>query len=109
MNEIAHGECMLSKQFEKIFEVRRCGNEHKCYRPLRNMLANSEWIDREYLKKLRVNSDYKVKDMISNMNEKYANIVAKEVCHRAKRKALRLLRGFIEKHYSRLRSYVAEL
>ncbi len=38
-----------------------------------------------------------------DLNEKYALIVCKKVCYRAKKKALMILRGSHEEHYARLR------
>ncbi|KAF2308579.1 hypothetical protein GH714_010907 [Hevea brasiliensis] len=50
-----------------------------------------------------------MKDMMVDLNEKYALTVCKEVCYRAKKKALKILKGLHQEHCARLRSCLVEL
>ena len=72
-------------------------------------MANREWLSLEFLREHRKNPNFSVKDLENHMMTTYALKVARATCYRAKVSALEKLRGSVQSHYTRLRSYVGEL
>lgn len=84
-------------------------SRHTCIRANKNRQATSKWIGNMFVPKLKANPKYSAKDMQRDCQLTYGIIVPLLKCYRAKWKALKQLRGTFQEHYSKIRSYVAEL
>ena len=82
---------------------------HECGRSLANKQATANWIGTKYLKKFRNNPTWSVSEMEDDLKERFGLIVRRSMCYKARVKALHILRGTLEEHYAKLRSYVLEL
>lgn len=96
-------------QNEYTFVINTMVKEHKCFRALRNRQANSEWIAKEFLEKIKMNPHLEVKEMNEYLKDKYALSITRNQLYKEKWKALHILRGFLKDHYQKLRPYKAEL
>ena len=81
---------------------------HKCRRCLTNKQATAKWIGTIYLTKFRNNPTWSVSEMKDALKERFGLII-RSMCYKARVKALHILRGTLEEHYAKLRSYVLEL
>ena len=79
---------------------------HKCGRSLTNKQANTKWIGTRYLKKFRNNPTWSISEMEDDLKERFGLIVRRSMCYKARVKVLHILRGTLEEHYAKLRSYV---
>lgn len=66
-------------------------------------------IAREFLNKIRLDPDLKLKDIQNILKDKNFLIVAVQHYYMRKCKALNILIDLLEEHYAKLRSYKAEL
>ena len=95
---------------ERSFIVKTANDVHCCLRATKkNAMANRDWLSKEYIKEFRKNPNFKVKDLQTHMMTTYALSVPTTSCYRAKSLAIETIRGSLEAHYARLRSYLGEL
>ncbi|WOL05029.1 hypothetical protein Cni_G13752 [Canna indica] len=96
-------------QMNEAFVIKIYDSEHKCSRPARNKQASSKWLARHYMETFRKKPDWNVLEMKRDIDKKFAISVTKNVCYRARARALKALSGLLADHYKMLSSYVVEL
>ena len=94
---------------ERTFIMRKCHGEHTCSRKNTNRQATAKWMAKEFMSAFRRKPYYKVKDMQTDLKEKYGIKVSNFICYKAKNRALTILRDNLEAHYGKLYSYRDEL
>ncbi|XP_057793597.1 uncharacterized protein LOC131010184 [Salvia miltiorrhiza] len=82
---------------------------HTCPRAMRNKQVSSSWIAKKYLNVFRVRPEITVKELGKDILERYACHTTIWKLYKAKDKAIEQLRGSVEQHYAKLRSYILEL
>ncbi|XP_057778387.1 uncharacterized protein LOC130997145 [Salvia miltiorrhiza] len=83
--------------------------EHDCVRPLHNRQATSGWIAEQMFEHIKSNPLMRAQEIQLLLRKKYNTRVELLQCYRAKDTALKKLRGTLEEHYAKLRSYISEL
>ncbi|GKE02803.1 transposase, MuDR, plant [Tanacetum coccineum] len=85
-------------------------DEHSCSRTFEYAtLITSNWIARNYAKKIMMNPCIKVKEIIESILKKYKCKVKISQARRGKMKALHLYETCLEDHYGMLWSYASEI
>ncbi|GJU35487.1 multidrug resistance-associated protein 5 [Tanacetum coccineum] len=85
-------------------------DEHVCSRTYEyGSLITSNWIARNYAKKIMINPSIKVKDIVALVLKKYKCKVSVSQARRGKIKALQQYQTCLEDHYGMLWSYAAEI
>ncbi|GJS19595.1 hypothetical protein Tco_0448227 [Tanacetum coccineum] len=97
-------------QEEKSFQIKNMIDEHVCSRTYEyGSLITSNWIARNYAKKIMINPSIKVKDIVALVLKKYKCKVSVSQARRGKIKALQQYQTCLEDHYGMLWSYAAEI
>ena len=97
-------------QNEKSFQIKSLNDKHACSRTYEfGSLITSNWIARNYAKKIMVNPTIKVKEIIAGILKKYKCKVSISMARRAKIKALSQYETCLEDHYGMLWSYASEV
>ncbi|XP_057780950.1 uncharacterized protein LOC130999441 isoform X2 [Salvia miltiorrhiza] len=91
------------------FLIKTMGEQHSCSRVMRNTQVTYDWIAKTYLNIFRVRPELKVKELKADLLSRYKCHVSNWKLYAAKQKAIEELRGSVEAHYAKLRSYVLEL
>ena len=94
---------------KESFVVKALNDDHTCSRAPRNIQANHKWIANHFLEKFRMDINWKVSDMMREIQDKFGIIVSRNVCYKARAVARRMLQGTLTEHYHLLHAYVAEL
>ncbi|GJY94916.1 transposase, MuDR, plant [Tanacetum coccineum] len=97
-------------QNEKTFQIKKLNDEHSCSRTFEyGTLITSNWIARNYAKKIMMNPCIKVKEIIESILKKYKCKVKISQARRGKMKALQQYETCLEDHYGMLWSYASEI
>ena len=97
-------------QNERTFQIKTLNDEHSCSRTYEyGTLITSNWIARNYAKKIMVNPCIKVKELIEMILKKYKCKVTISQARRGKKKALNQYENCLEDHYGMLWSYAREI
>ncbi|XP_078438612.1 uncharacterized protein LOC144709082 [Wolffia australiana] len=91
------------------FVIKSLNDEHACYKDPTNIHADYLWIAEHFLETIRRDTNYKVVDMLRELQEKYGVIVSRPTCYKARSLARKMLQGSLNEHYHMLPCYVAEL
>ncbi|KAJ9565641.1 hypothetical protein OSB04_001607 [Centaurea solstitialis] len=95
---------------KKSFQVKTLHDEHRCGRNYRvGSLVNSNWIAKQYGRKIRQNPSMKLVDLQESILKKYKCIVTIGQCSRAKAKALGEVEIVLVEHYGKLWDYGEEI
>ena len=68
---------------KEYFVVKTLSDIHMCSRAPRNRQADYKWIATHFLEKFRMDMNWKVPDMLWEINEKFGIIVLEQTCCRA--------------------------
>ena len=97
-------------QKEKSFQIKTLNDQHVCTRSYEyGTLITSNWIARNYAKKILINPGIKVRDIVALVLKKYKCKVSISQARRGKIKALKQYETCLEDHYGMLWSYAAEI
>ena len=91
------------------FRVKTLVPQHTCGRVFDNKNANSKWVAKVMVDKLRNNSKVTIRDIIGEIRGSYSTRITKWRALRAKQIASGIVEGEATKQYSLLWSYSAEL
>ncbi|XP_078444851.1 uncharacterized protein LOC144713990 [Wolffia australiana] len=94
---------------KEVLIVKNLNDVHRCSRASTCRQASYQWIADHLLEKFRLNMDWKVADMVREINEQFGITVTMSTCYRARSAARKMLQGTLDDHYHLLPSYVAEL
>ena len=94
---------------KEYFVVKTLNDIHTCSRAPRNRQANYQWIATHFLEKFRMDMNWKVPDMLREINEKFGITVSKQTCYKARFAARKMLQGTLNEHYHMMLAYVHEL
>lgn len=95
---------------EKSFQIKTLVEKHSCARAYEfPYLVNSNWIARNYAKKVMVKPWIKIKDLQAAIYKKYKCRVTFSLARRGKQKALKQYEACLEDHYAKLRPYAQEI
>ncbi|XP_078438200.1 uncharacterized protein LOC144708658 [Wolffia australiana] len=93
----------------EAFVIKSLNDEHMCYTDPTNIHADYCWIAEHFLETIRMDMNYKVVDMLRELQEKYGIIVSRPTCYNASSLARKMLQGSLNEQYHMLPCYVAEL
>ncbi|GJV43299.1 hypothetical protein Tco_1427835 [Tanacetum coccineum] len=97
-------------QNEKSFQIKKLNDEHACSRTYEyGILITSNWIARNYAKKIMINPCIKVKEIIDLILKKYKCKVNISQARRRKEEALKQYETCLEDHYGMLWTYAYEI
>ncbi|GJR31244.1 transposase, MuDR, plant [Tanacetum coccineum] len=97
-------------QNERSFQIKKLNDEHSCSRTYEyGTLITSNWIARNFAKKIMMNPCIKVKEITDAILKKYKCKVGISQARRGKMKALEQYETCLEDHYGKLWSYAAEI
>ncbi|GJS48506.1 hypothetical protein Tco_0598627 [Tanacetum coccineum] len=97
-------------QNEKNFQIKKLINGHACSRTSEyGTLSTSNWIARNYVKKIMINPCIKFKEIIDLILKKYKCKVTVSQSRKGKMKALQQYETCFEDHYGMLWSYASEI
>ena len=97
-------------QEEKSFQIKTLNDKHVCSRTYEyGSLITSNWVARNYAKKIMVNPTITVRSLIELILKKYKCKVTVSQARRGKIKALQQYETCLEDHYGKLWSYAAEI
>ncbi|GJS11961.1 hypothetical protein Tco_0368757 [Tanacetum coccineum] len=97
-------------QNERSFQIKKLNDEHSCSRTYEyGTLITSNWIARNFAKKIMMNPCIKVKEITNAILKKYKCKVGINQARRGKMKALEQYETCLEDHYGKLWSYAAEI
>ena len=91
------------------FVIKLLNDDHRCSRTPRNRQSSSTWITNNFLEKFEMNQNWKVEEMMREINEKFGIIVSRQTCYKARCVARKKLQGSLNDHFHLLPSYVTEL
>ena len=91
------------------FVVKTLNDNHQYSRAARNRHADFNWITNHFFDKFRMDLNWKVVDMMREINEQFGIIVSRQTCYRARSAARDKIQGTLNDHYHLLPAYVAEL
>lgn len=91
------------------FLIKVLKQPHTCTTDMRNHQVNSPWIAKKYLNVFRYRPDLTVKELGQDIVRRYNCKVSIWKLYQAKYKAIEMLRGTVDEHYAKLRSYILEL
>ncbi|KAH6824223.1 hypothetical protein C2S53_001250, partial [Perilla frutescens var. hirtella] len=91
------------------FFIKKLSDHHTCPRDMHNKQATPEWIAKEYLETFRARPDLKMKELQTEIMNRFACEVPLWRLYRARDEARNIIRGSLTGHYTKVRSYVAEL
>ena len=94
---------------KEYFVVKTLNDIHTCSRAPRNRHTDYKWIATHFLEKFRMDMNWKVPDMLREINEKFGITVSEQTCYRARSTARKMLQGTLNEHYHMLPAYVHEL
>ena len=95
---------------EKSFQVKSLVSHHKCARQWKfGSIVSPEWIGRHYITEIANKPKMKLREMISDIKQKYRCVVSMGQVRRAKKWAKDLIEGKLTEHYARIWDYSAEL
>ena len=89
--------------------IKSLNDDHRGSRTPRNRQATSTWIANNFLEKFWMNQNWKVEEIMREINEKFGIIVSRQTCYKARCVARKKLQGSLNDHFHLLPSYVAEL
>ena len=89
--------------------IKSLNDDHRCSRTPRNRQATYTWIANNFLEKFRMNQNWKVEEIMREINEKFGIIVSRQTCYKARCVARKKLQGSLNDHFHLLPSYVTEL
>ena len=89
--------------------MKTLNDNHQCSRAARNRHADFNWIANHFFDKFRMDLNWKVVDMMREINEQFGIIVSRQTCYRARSAARDKIQGTLNDHYHLLPAYVAEL
>ncbi|XP_078445757.1 uncharacterized protein LOC144714840 [Wolffia australiana] len=93
----------------EAFVIKSLNDERMCYTDPTNIHADYRWIAEHFLETIRRDMNYKVVDMLRELQEKYGIIVSRPTCYNARSLARKMLQGSLNEQYHMLPCYVAEL
>ena len=94
---------------KEYFVIKTLNDIHTCSRAPRNRQADYQWIATHFLEKFRMDMNWKVPDMLREINEKFKITVSEQTCYRARSAARKMLQGTLNEHYHMMPAYVHEL
>ncbi|XP_057784942.1 uncharacterized protein LOC131002463 [Salvia miltiorrhiza] len=94
---------------DKAFLIKSFKGEHSCKRATKNKLLSSKWIANKYLPVFRVKPNWDISELRRDIADRFAVDVSRDRLYKARKHALKLVRGSVEEHYASLRRYIAEL
>ena len=94
---------------KQYFVLKTLNDTHTCKKPPRNRQAGYKWIANHFLEKFRTDMNWRVGDMMRELQEKFVIIVSKNTCYKARSMARKMLQGTFVEHYHLLPAYVEEL
>ncbi|CAN1125100.1 hypothetical protein LINPERHAP1_LOCUS19251 [Linum perenne] len=89
--------------------VRGLGDRHTCPRAQSINQATAKFIAIDFLERFRINREWDVGQIVSEVRLRYGIEVIPRHCYRAKKKAEDMLNGDLKMEYRKLRSYILEL
>ncbi|WOK93462.1 hypothetical protein Cni_G02160 [Canna indica] len=99
-------------KYEKAIKSTKSGEKNIEVRPARNKQASSKWLARHYKETLREKPDWNVLEMQRDIDKKFVISVSKNVCYRARARALKkvyrhgLFSTIVERHIRLKRMFV---
>ncbi|XP_058211693.1 uncharacterized protein LOC131323870 [Rhododendron vialii] len=90
---------------ERSFQIKKIDQQHSCTRTYTNNNATSSWLSQRYLAKFSDAFETKVSSMKKTIRREWLLNVLENKVYRAKRKALKLIRGDHRGQYARLWDY----
>ncbi|GJU33170.1 hypothetical protein Tco_1176759 [Tanacetum coccineum] len=95
---------------EKSFQIKTLVDQHACSRTYEyGTLITSDWIARNYAKKIMINPNIKIREIVELILKKYTCKVTLSQARRGKKKALNQYQTCLEDHYGMLWSYASEI
>lgn len=91
------------------FILKTLDEPHTCTTAIRNMQVSVSWVAKEYLNIFRYRPAITVRELSQDILRRFNCYMNKQKLCKAMTKATKLLRGTVEEHYSKLRSYILEL
>lgn len=91
------------------FLIKRLTQPHTCITAMTNKQVTSSWIANEYLEVFRFKLDITVREVRQDILRRFSCQVRRWKLYKAKDKAIEMLRGTVNEHYGKLRSYILEL
>ncbi|XP_042029963.1 uncharacterized protein LOC121776875 [Salvia splendens] len=89
--------------------IKKLEPDHTCPRAMRNKIVTSNWIARKYLHVFILRPEFSCKELGKDLMQRFAFDATKCRLYHSKRKAIDMLRGKVEAHYAKMRSYILEL
>ena len=89
-----------------MFVIKTLTDKHTCYRVHHNHQVTTKFIAIESMPKFKRNPFYPIKDMEAEILEKYGALVSVDKCYGAIMLAHNMLKGTLEVHYGKVRSYL---
>ncbi|GJT96911.1 hypothetical protein Tco_1092429 [Tanacetum coccineum] len=95
---------------ERSFQIKTLVDQHACSRTYEyGTLITSDWIARNYAKKIMINPNIKIREIVELILKKYKCKVTLSQARRGKKKALNQYQTCLEDHYGMLWSYASEI
>ncbi|XP_052623081.1 uncharacterized protein LOC128128204 [Lactuca sativa] len=95
---------------DRTFQVKAMNSEHLCSRVFKfGSIVTPEWIGRHYVTEIANKPKVKLREMISDIKQRYRCVVSIGQVRRAKQWAKELIEGKLNEHYARIWDYAQEL
>ncbi|XP_052624469.1 uncharacterized protein LOC128132213 [Lactuca sativa] len=95
---------------DRTFQVKAIYSEHLCSRVFKfRSIVTPKWIGRHYVTKIANKPILKLREMISDIKQRYRCVVSIGQVKRAKQWAKELIEGKLNEHYARIWDYAQEL
>lgn len=101
-----YGSKTSSSQY---FSIKVINAPHTCSAATKNNQVTSTWIANKYLNVFRYRPELTVKELKQDIVRRYNVSLLCWKLYKAKEKAIEMLRGSVDEHYAKLRSYILEL